>query len=149
MKTKVTIHSKDETRLFAQKLAQHIEVPFLITMSGDLGAGKTTFTKALGEALGIKRTINSPTFTILKSYKGDVPLYHIDAYRLEGLHQELGFEEIFEEDAVCVVEWSSFIKEQLPKDSLHIAIEMLEGEARSFILEPHGEKYEKLLEELL
>lgn len=144
----IKVNSKAQTKEFAFQLAKLITPHFLITMSGDLGAGKTTFTKSLGEAIGVKRTINSPTFTILKSYQGDMKLYHIDAYRLEGLHQELGFEEVFEEDGLCVVEWPQYIDEQLPKERLHISIEMGEDETRFFNLSAIGKKYEEVLEGL-
>lgn len=95
----IQIHSLEETQMLAQRLAQVLPRPSLITLSGDLGAGKTTFTKALGKALGVKGTINSPTFTILKSYEmdGGWMLHHVDAYRLEGITQELGIEECFDE----------------------------------------------------
>ncbi|MEG0290784.1 MAG: tRNA (adenosine(37)-N6)-threonylcarbamoyltransferase complex ATPase subunit type 1 TsaE [Erysipelotrichaceae bacterium] len=142
------IETKEDTKRFAQKLAKLITPHFLITMSGDLGAGKTTFTKALGLALGVSKTINSPTFTILKIYQGIMPIYHMDAYRLEGLHQELGFEEVFEDDGLCVVEWSQYIDEQLPKERLHITIEMGIDEARIFNVEAIGPLYEKVLEAL-
>ncbi|MDE5758420.1 MAG: tRNA (adenosine(37)-N6)-threonylcarbamoyltransferase complex ATPase subunit type 1 TsaE, partial [Allobaculum sp.] len=90
-----------------------------ITLDGDLGAGKTAWTRFFGQNLGIKRTINSPTFTIMKSYKtaNGIPLFHMDAYRLEGAHQDLGFEECFEE-GLCVVEWSQYMEDQIPSEHL-------------------------------
>ncbi|MEF9920661.1 MAG: tRNA (adenosine(37)-N6)-threonylcarbamoyltransferase complex ATPase subunit type 1 TsaE [Erysipelotrichaceae bacterium] len=148
MNKNINIETKEATKDFAKQLAKLITPHFLITMSGDLGAGKTTFTKFLGEALGVSRTINSPTFTILKIYKGIMPIYHIDAYRLEGLHQELGFEEVFEDEGLCVVEWSQYIDEQIPSERLHIDIEMGNDEARVFHMEAIGNRYEKVLEEL-
>ena len=124
---KIKINSLKETQEFANKMAKLCkDKQIVITLDGDLGAGKTTWTKSFGKALGIKEVINSPTFTILKSYvmENGKPLHHIDAYRLEGINQDLGFEDCFDE-GICVVEWADFIKEQLPDD--HIAISIIEG----------------------
>ena len=78
---KTIVHSLAETKLLAECIAKRIEPGMLLTLSGDLGAGKTTFTKYLGAALGVKKTINSPTFTILKVYYGRMPLYRISALK--------------------------------------------------------------------
>lgn len=143
---RVEILSLQESIKFAEKLSQFIPSgPFLLTLEGDLGAGKTTFTKALGKALGITQTINSPTFTILKQYS---KLNHIDAYRLENLNQELGFEEIFEEDKLCVVEWAQFIESFLPRERMSIYIHYVEDEKRVFEIQAIGDKYKKVLENL-
>lgn len=143
----VRVHSLQETQALAMQIAKLLKKPFLITLSGDLGAGKTTFTKGLAKGLGIEATVNSPTFTILKSYEGkDVTLHHIDAYRLEGIVQDLGFEEvIYDEDAICVIEWSQFIEYALPQQRLHITIEIDEDE-RIFRFDATGKKYEKVME---
>lgn len=142
------VKSLEETYALAKMIASKLPSCALITMSGDLGAGKTTFTKGLAKALGISATITSPTFTILKSYEENgVVLHHIDAYRLEGITQDLGFEEIFEEDAVCVVEWFDYIEYALPKERLSISI-ALDNEERIFTINAIGEAYEKVLEEL-
>ena len=147
---KIAIHSLQDTEKLAQRLAALLKGKHaLITLSGDLGAGKTTFTKALGKALGVSATINSPTFTIMKSYQmadGET-LYHIDAYRLEGISQDLGFAACFDE-GICVVEWSDFIAADLPRERLAIAIENGIGEARVFTLSAVGAQYEEILEEL-
>lgn len=143
----VRVTSLEETNQLAKKIASKLSVPALITLSGDLGAGKTTFTKGLAKALGINATITSPTFTILKSYEEKVILHHIDAYRLEGIVQDLGFEEIFEEEAICVVEWYDFIEYALPKERLQIAIS-LNGDDRIFKIEAIGDRYTAILEAL-
>ncbi|NBK97007.1 MAG: tRNA (adenosine(37)-N6)-threonylcarbamoyltransferase complex ATPase subunit type 1 TsaE [Erysipelotrichia bacterium] len=143
----IRVKSLEETNLLAEKIASLLPIPALITLSGDLGAGKTTFTKGLAKALGIHANITSPTFTILKSYEEKITLHHIDAYRLEGITQDLGFEEIFDEDAVCVVEWFDYIEYALPKNRLQIAIS-LDGEERIFKIEAIGEQYIKLVEAL-
>lgn len=143
----VRVTSLEETYQLAEKIASKLKVPALITLSGDLGAGKTTFTKGLAKAFHIKATITSPTFTILKSYEEDVTLHHIDAYRLEGISQDLGFEEIFDEDAICVVEWFDYIEYALPKERLQISI-ALDGEDRIFKIEAVGKRYIEVVEVL-
>ncbi len=145
---KITLNTLEDTEQFAQKLASRMpDGPFTITLDGDLGAGKTTWTRFFGKALGVKRTINSPTFTIMKSYKMEDgrTLYHLDAYRLEGAHQDLGFEECFE-DGLCVVEWSQYIDEQIPADHLSIALERTGETSREIEMEAHGEQSAKILE---
>lgn len=149
MEKQITVHSLKETDDLAKRLSALITPHTLITLSGDLGAGKTTFTKSLGNYLGVKRNINSPTFTILKIYQGIMPFYHIDAYRLEGIDQELGFEEVFEDAGICMVEWPHYIEKQLPKERLEISISHCEGEEeRTFTFVTHGQKYDDMLEEL-
>lgn len=146
----IQVHSLQESKELAKRLALCLkDKDALITLSGDLGAGKTTFTKALGAALGVEATINSPTFTILKSYRmaDGRPLHHIDAYRLEGVRQELGFEECFEE-GVCVIEWPQFLKDCLPASYLAITIKNGMDEERSFQLEGKGKAYAEIVEEL-
>lgn len=145
---KIIVHSLKETEELGNKLGVLLDGGSLIVLSGDLGAGKTTFTKSIGKALGVKKVINSPTFTILKSYKGRVPFHHIDAYRLEGIQQDLGFEELFDGEGVCVVEWPKFIEEFLPKERLEIEISRIDEEKRLFVFYPHGSKYEDMVEEL-
>ena len=115
-------------------------------ISGFLGAGKTTFSQGFASGLNIKGVINSPTFNIVKCYFDSViPLYHIDAYRLEDLHQDLGLEEYIEGDGVCLVEWAEFIQEVIPDELLKIEIEILENEERMITITPLGSKYEELL----
>lgn len=147
---KIEIHSLAQTRSLGLALASKLKPGMMITLSGDLGAGKTTFTKALGEGLGVKKTINSPTFTILKIYQGKMPMYHIDAYRLEGITQDLGFEEYFEYDGICVIEWPHYIEDQLPNERLDITIQHMESdEGRIFSFLAKGEVYEEIVEALL
>lgn len=144
-----TMTSLQDSEAFAIQLANLLFPGSLITMTGDLGAGKTTITKSIGKALGVKRTINSPTFTILKSYKGtNVRLHHIDAYRLEGISQDLGFEEIFEdEDSITIVEWPQYLEDYLPTDRLHLTIK-IDGDTRIVEIEGIGQKYKEVEDQL-
>ena len=143
------IASLEETEQFAYKLADLLEAQDTITLEGDLGAGKTTFTKALAKGLGITRTVNSPTFTILKQYEGRLPLNHLDVYRLGESDEDLGWDELFYGESVTVVEWAHLIAQDLPKDRLGIEIMRVGETERKFILKPIGERYERLCEELL
>lgn len=142
------IMSLEETQSLAQNIADLLEPQDTITLEGDLGAGKTTFTQALAKALGITRTVNSPTFTIMKQYEGRLPLNHLDVYRLSDSDEDLGWDEIFYGDAVTVVEWAHLIKEDLPEERLAIEIYRIDDNKRKFVLKPIGKRYERLCEEL-
>ncbi|WP_439749853.1 tRNA (adenosine(37)-N6)-threonylcarbamoyltransferase complex ATPase subunit type 1 TsaE [Ileibacterium valens] len=150
MKKIFNIENLEQTAALARQIADLSKGKVLtITLDGDLGAGKTTWTKSFGKALGVKNTINSPTFTIMKSYKqaDGNPLWHLDAYRLEGLSQDLGFDECFD-DGIAVVEWSDYISDQLPADHLSISIENGNDEERVFTIESNGPLSSSILEEL-
>lgn len=140
--------SLEETQSLAQRMAHLLEAQDTITLEGDLGAGKTTFTQALAKGLGITRTVNSPTFTIMKQYEGRLPFNHLDVYRLADNDEDLGWEEIFYGDAVTVVEWAHLIEEYLPSERLAIEIHRIDDDKRKFILKPIGERYEQLCKEL-
>lgn len=133
---------------FAKKLAKFLKPSDVIALEGDLGAGKTTFTKGLAEGLDIKKVVNSPTFTIIKEYQGTLPLYHMDVYRLEDSYEDLGFDEYFEGNGITVVEWAHIIEDQLPHELLTIYLKHGENETREITLVPKGERYEQLCKEL-
>ena len=138
--------NKKETQDLGKLIASHSFRGEVITLKGQLGAGKTTFSQGFASGLNIKGVINSPTFNIVKCYFDSIiPLYHIDAYRLEDLHQDLGLEEYIEGDGVCLVEWAEFIQEVIPEELLKIEIEILENEERMITITPVGSKYEELL----
>ncbi|RSD20745.1 tRNA (adenosine(37)-N6)-threonylcarbamoyltransferase complex ATPase subunit type 1 TsaE [Mesobacillus subterraneus] len=138
----------EQTRDFAKRLAEHLQAGDVIALEGDLGAGKTTFTKGLAEGLGITRNVNSPTFTIIKEYQGKLPLYHMDVYRVEDAFEDLGFDEYFEGVGVTVVEWAHLIEEQLPEELLLIQLYLEENGARRIVAEPKGDRYEELCKEI-
>lgn len=148
MERTLTTHSAAETKAFAEKLGKILDAGTCILLSGDLGAGKTTFTQGLAKGLDISKKVSSPTFTILKVYQGRLPLYHIDAYRLEGLHQDLGFEELMEDEGITVIEWPDYMSDQLPGEYLRIDIKRKGEFARKFTFIAQGEKYQDLLEGL-
>lgn len=144
----VRTNSTEETLQFSKELAQKLQPGDVITLEGDLGAGKTTFTKGLAVGLDINKNVSSPTFTIIKEYNGRLPLYHMDVYRLEDSYEDLGFDEYFEGQGVTVVEWAHLIEEQLPNELLQIKITHGEENSRSLTITPIGKRYEMLCKEL-
>lgn len=147
MKEKITKNYL-ETIEFGNKVGSLLSSGDVILLAGDLGAGKTTFTKGIGQALGIKRVINSPTFTIVKEYHGNLDLYHLDLYRLDGLGSDFDLEEYFEKDGIVVCEWPDNVKEIIPSEYLMIEIFRAGDEQRRIKLTPYGEKYQKLVSDL-
>ena len=154
MKTIIISKNVNETISLGEKIAKFLFKGSVITLNGDLGAGKTTFTKGIGKGLNIKEQINSPTFNILKCYfnKNDLNMYHIDAYRLEDVPNEnknIGLEEVIEGDGVTLIEWDKFIKEFIDYDlSLNIEILINEDNTRKFIIKKKNNQYSMLFEEL-
>jgi tRNA threonylcarbamoyladenosine biosynthesis protein TsaE len=140
--------NSEETSQFAARLAKLLQPGDVIALEGDLGAGKTTFTKGLANGLEIKKNVNSPTFTIIKEYKGNLPLYHMDVYRVADEFEDLGFDEYFHGDGVTVVEWAHLIDEQLPDERLTIFLYRLEEDQRKMVLVPTGNRYEELCKEI-
>jgi tRNA threonylcarbamoyladenosine biosynthesis protein TsaE len=143
----VITSNADETMSIAERLAELLQPGDVLTLEGDLGAGKTTFTKGLAVGLGIQRMVNSPTFTIIKEYHGRLPLYHMDVYRVTDENEDLGFEEYFEGDGVTVVEWAHLIGEQLPEDRLDIYLHHEPNNGRKLQFTPRGPRFEQLCKE--
>ena len=146
-----TVETNDlaETHALGQKLGENASEGMLFLLKGDLGAGKTALTQGIAKGLRIRKNVTSPTFTIMKIYRGRLTLYHIDAYRLEGIRQELGFEEYLNDDGLTVIEWSQFFPGDLPDERLSVTVSLLEGDRRRFFFEAVGKRYEDLLEELI
>ena len=120
----------------------------IITMSGDLGAGKTTMTKGIALGLEIKEIVNSPTFTIMKIYQGRMTLYHLDVYRINDPYSDFELEEYFENNGLCVIEWADQIKPILPDELFEIEIKDLGDNKREVILKSNSEKYIKIIQEV-
>jgi tRNA threonylcarbamoyladenosine biosynthesis protein TsaE len=141
-----TFHAEDEadTIRLASELAPCLSAGAMIALDGDLGAGKTAFSKAIAARLGIQEIVNSPTFTIIKEYQGGrLPFYHMDVYRISRDEAEdLGLDEYFYGDGVTIVEWASLIEELLPEDRLTIRMETAGPGQRKFNLVPSGKLYE-------
>ncbi|WP_047986101.1 tRNA (adenosine(37)-N6)-threonylcarbamoyltransferase complex ATPase subunit type 1 TsaE [Ornithinibacillus californiensis] len=145
----VETNDVEETLQIAEKLARQLKPGDLLTLEGDLGAGKTTFTKGIAAGLGISRTLSSPTFTIVKEYEGTIPLYHMDVYRLEHSDEDIGFEEYFDGNGVSVVEWAQFIEEYLPIERLNITIKYLDEQSRAIEFDPVGEHFEEVVKAIV
>jgi len=144
----IITRSEQDTKDFASILATYVSPGDVITIEGDLGVGKTTFTKGLAIGLEIKRNVTSPTFTIIKEYEGRIPLYHMDVYRLEFSDEDIGFDEYFYGQGVTVVEWATFIEEFLPSKRLNISIETESESSRRIICESNDEHYDKIINQL-
>lgn len=138
-----------ETNRLAQDLEAEKFPNMIICLDGELGAGKTTFVKAFAQAMGIKENVTSPTFTLIKEYHGELDLFHMDVYRLEGNADGLGIEEYFHRGGVVIIEWADSIKDDLPEERLDIVIKVIDDEKRSFYITPHGKQYEELCESVL
>ncbi|MDC3414234.1 tRNA (adenosine(37)-N6)-threonylcarbamoyltransferase complex ATPase subunit type 1 TsaE [Aquibacillus sp. 3ASR75-11] len=142
------VKTEFETMKLAESLSLLLRPGDVVTLEGDLGAGKTTFAKGIGRGLGVKKTINSPTFTIVKEYQGEVPFYHMDVYRLENSDEDIGFDDYFDRGGITVIEWASFVKEYLPMKRLDIIIRRLDEQERIIQFYPHGNYFEKICKEL-
>jgi tRNA threonylcarbamoyladenosine biosynthesis protein TsaE len=141
--------SGEETKQLGAKLGKLLKAGSLVTLSGELGAGKTTFTQGIGQGLGVKKNITSPTFTLMKNYTdGRLPLYHIDAYRLENVVQDLGFDEVIEGDGVCVIEWADFLAYVLPPEVLALEFFIQADGSRRITAEAKGAYYQEVLAQL-
>ena len=149
MEYKIVTKDEYETIELAQNFEAEKFPNMIICLDGELGSGKTMFTKGIANALGITDTITSPTFTIIKEYAGELPLYHMDVYRLDGNVDGIGIEDYFNKGGVVVIEWANTIKDILPEERLDIKFKVLDENKRSITLIPHGTKYEELCEAVL
>ncbi len=149
MEYKITTFNEHETIELAQNIESEKFPNMIICLEGDLGSGKTIFTKGIATGLGIEETITSPTFNIIKEYEGEVPLYHMDVYRLKGDIKDLGIEEYFEKGGIVVIEWADMVEQYLPKERLDIKIKVTGENTRVFVITPYGKKYEDLCEAVL
>ena len=132
-------NSASETLLIAENLAKGLKPGDIIALSGDLGSGKTTFTKGIGKGLGVKdsRRINSPTFVLIKEYSGKIPLYHLDLYRLDALKEieNLAVEEYIYGTGVTVIEWAEKIKCLLPEKHILVKFKVKGDTKREVLIE--------------
>ena len=138
------IASEQETKQLGERIGQAARPGTVIALIGDLGTGKTTLTKSIARGLGVTETVTSPTFNIIREYKsGRIPLYHFDVYRIADPDEmfELGYEEYFYGDGICVVEWADIIEELLPEDAVIIHIERgASEEEREYRIEGEAEE---------
>jgi len=150
MDYKVTTYDESETINIAQNLESEKFENMIICLEGDLGSGKTIFTKGFAQALGIEENITSPTFNIIKEYlNGEMPLYHMDVYRLDGNTDGVGIEDYFKKGGVVIIEWADMIRDILPEERLDIKFKIVDEETRVLTFIPHGQKYEEICEAVL
>jgi len=149
MEYKFTSHGEEETLELAQNFESEKFPNMVICLNGELGSGKTLFVKGIAQALGITESITSPTFTIVKEYEGELPLYHFDVYRLDGNTDGVGIEEYFSKNGIVVIEWANTIEDILPEERLDIKFKVVGENKRVLIIEPHGVQYEELCEAVL
>ena len=126
MKREIETGTPEETFDLGFKLGQEAEAGQVYCLEGDLGVGKTVFAQGFAKGLGIAEAVNSPTFTILQSYEeGRLPFYHFDVYRIADVEEmdEIGYEDCFYGDGVCLVEWPGRIREIIPENAVWISIE--------------------------
>lgn len=153
MMFKIKTNSPEETFNLAETFARYLKPGTLITLAGDLGAGKTLFAKGVAKGLGVTEHVTSPTFTIINEYQGRIPLYHMDVYRLEDEDEiyEMGFEEYFASQGVILIEWAERIKPVMPDHFIDVIIEKKwdddGSEYRIISFTAVGEEYESLIGE--
>ncbi len=149
MDYKITSNSDVDTIELAQNIESEKFPNMVICLEGDLGSGKTLFTKAFAKSMGIIDNITSPTFNIIKEYGGELKLFHMDVYRLSEVKEDLGITEYFKRGGVTIIEWSDLIPDLLPKKRLDIKIKIVGENKRIFQIVPRGEEYEDLCERVL
>lgn len=148
----IITNSPFETRSLGEKIGKLLQPGDIICLEGDLGAGKTLFSKGVAAGLGIaEEEVSSPTFTLINEYQGRLPLYHMDVYRLddEEAMEGLGLDEYFYGTGTCLVEWANKLGSLTPQEALFIEIISIGENERQISLKPVGERYNELLEELI
>ena len=149
MDYRITSKSEMDTIEFAQNLESEKFPNMIICLDGELGSGKTVFTKGFANAMEVQDSVTSPTFTIIKEYEGELPLYHMDVYRLDGNTEGIGIEEYYTKGGIVIIEWANTIKEILPENRLDIKFKVAGENSRILIVTPHGKEYEELCEAVL
>ena len=149
---KLNSHSPEQTQLLGSYLGELAQRTDVFLLTGELGTGKTCLVQGIARGLDIREYAFSPSFVILREYHGRLPLYHIDFYRLEHIEEiaDLGLEEYFYGDGVCVVEWAEKGQQIVPRDNLLISLHYIPASEtqRSICLKPQGERYQELTEQL-
>ena len=150
MEYKIITNNENETIELAQNIESEKFENMVICLDGELGSGKTLFTKGIANALGIDDSITSPTYTIIKEYTtGEMPLYHMDVYRLDGNSDGVGIEEYYNKKGIVIIEWAKTIADILPEERLDIKFKVLDENRRMLVIKPHGRQYEELCEAVL
>ena len=145
---KLTMHDERDTIELAQNIESEKFPNMVICLYGDLGSGTTVFAKSFGQAMGIDG-VTSSTFNIIKEYKGELPLYHMDVYRVDNNVESLGIEEYFDKGGVTIIEWADLIKDYLPEERLDIKFRVIDENTRVLTLKPYGVAYENICEDII
>lgn len=141
-----TSHNKQTTTSLGVFLAEYLQNGDVVTLTGDLGAGKTTLTQGIAKGLNIEDRVNSPTFNIMKCYfKATKPLFHIDAYRLEDSNSDIGLDEFIGAEGISVIEWPMYISKLLPNEVLSINLIHAGGDERTITISGNNEHYDKIV----
>ena len=148
MEFKVTSNNEYDTIELAQNLESEKFPNMVICLYGELGSGKTVFAKAFADAMGIEG-VTSSTFNIIKEYNGELPLYHMDVYRVDDNVESLGIEEYFEKGGVTIIEWADLIKDYLPEERLDIKFKVIDETTRVLVLKAYGDDYIRACEDIL
>lgn len=147
---KINLTNEVDTKKLAQDIANFSQAGDIYLLTGDLGAGKTTFTKGFALGLGIEQMIKSPTYTLIREYDtGRLPLYHMDVYRLTDGASDLGLEEYLEGDGVCVIEWGHLIKEDILTPYIEIFLDKTGESERQVSMTPSSSLAEEKLNQLV
>ena len=150
MEYKIMSHDMNDTLLLAQNIESEKFPNMVICLNGELGTGKTVFVKGFAGALGIKDPITSPTFNIVKEYlNGELPLYHMDVYRLEDNKDNIGLTDYFNKGGVTIIEWADMIEDELPSERLDIEFKFIDENTRVLVLKPYGKDYEDICDAVL
>lgn len=150
MDYKITTKDEMDTLELAQNIESEKFPDMVICLIGELGSGKTVFVKGFAQALGINETITSPTFTIVKEYEsGELPLYHMDVYRIEDNKDNIGLTDYFNKGGITIIEWADMIESELPEERLDIRFRVVDENTRVLTFIPHGKAYEDLCESVL
>jgi len=138
----VITNSENDTIREGEKLGRTLTPGSVIALFGELGAGKTAFTRGLAAGLGVRASVSSPTFTIVNEYPGDIPLFHFDMYRLESDDElfDIGWDDYLERGGVCAVEWSEKVPGAFPPDAVTVTIENLGGDSRRLQISGKGDQ---------
>jgi tRNA threonylcarbamoyladenosine biosynthesis protein TsaE len=145
-----TTHNPEETQRLGRRLGELAQPGDVFLLVGKLGAGKTCLTQGIAKGLGISESVLSPSFVLVREFKGRFPLYHADLYRLDRIQEisELGLDEYLYGNGLTVIEWADKGLDVLPTEYLLIAIDYGEGDERRIKLTARGKRYEELLEKL-
>lgn len=145
---KILSNSVEETIDISNRLARLLTVGDILVLNGNLGSGKTYFTKGIVKHFSNENIVSSPTFTIVNEYPTSIPIFHFDVYRLENSDEflQIGGEEYFEQ-GISIIEWGEKIQDILPNNYLEIVISKQDNDTREILFLPHGNKYEKYMEE--